>query len=159
VKRGSLPITIGITGHRDVRPEDMPVIEESLHKVFRDIGRMCPHSPIYIITALAEGADRIAAKVALDLGMRIIAPLPMRRELYEKDFSSPESMVEFEELLSESEEWFELPLLDGAEEKDIIVMPGIISTHSSAPTLLVIATLLLRSGMVTPRRKSVVQVM
>jgi hypothetical protein len=98
----------------------MPVIEESLHKVFRDIGRMCPHSPIYIITALAEGADRIAAKVALDLGMRIIAPLPMRRELYEKDFSSPESMVEFEELLSESEEWFELPLLDGAEEKDII---------------------------------------
>ena len=120
MNKGSLPITIGITGHRDIKTDDIPSIEASLRKVYKEIEGQCPHSPIYVITALAEGADRIAAKIALELGMKIIVPLPMRRELYETDFTSSESRVEFEEMLSESEEWFELPLMTGVEEKDIL---------------------------------------
>lgn len=120
MNKGSLPITIGITGHRDIKAEDTPVIEASLKKVYQEISDQCPHSPIYVITALAEGADRIAAKIALEVGLKIIVPLPMRREIYETDFSSSESRVEFEELLSESEEWFELPLMVGVREQDII---------------------------------------
>ncbi|HEY6170933.1 MAG TPA: hypothetical protein VIX80_01625, partial [Candidatus Kapabacteria bacterium] len=120
MNKGSLPITIGITGHRDIKAEDIPLIEVSLKKVYKEISDQCPHSPIYVITALAEGADRIAAKIALELGLKIIVPLPMRREIYETDFSSSESRVEFEELLCESEEWFELPLMVGVKEQDII---------------------------------------
>jgi predicted phosphoribosyltransferase len=44
------------------------------------------------VTALAEGADRLAAEVALSLDaqvkVRLVVPIPMPIELYELDFDS-----------------------------------------------------------------------
>lgn len=120
MNKGSLPITIGITGHRDVREQDIPRLEEAIHKVLDDIALRCPSSPLYFISALAEGADRIAAKIALAKGLKLISPLPMRREIYEKDFSDDGSRKEFETLLNLSEQWFELPLLADINEEDIL---------------------------------------
>ena len=59
------------------------------------------------------------ARVALELGVRLIVPLPMRRDIYETDFSTPDSMAEFTKLLGRAGHWFELPLLDGATEAEI----------------------------------------
>jgi hypothetical protein len=119
MQQGLLPITIGITGHRDLREEDIPILERSLDEIFRRISKQCPASPIHIISALAEGADRIAVKIALSRGMKVIVPLPMKRELYEQDFTTEESKQEFDDLLRKAEECFELPLLTGTIEEDI----------------------------------------
>jgi hypothetical protein len=41
-----------------------------------------------LVSALADGADTIAAKAALDLGYALDAPLPFERGIYEQDFSA-----------------------------------------------------------------------
>jgi hypothetical protein len=119
--KGSLPITIGITGHRDIRHEDIPAIESSVEQTLRSYCERYPSSPIYVISALAEGADRLVAKTALRLGMQLIAPLPLPKELYKKDFTSAESLQEFDELLSSALEVFEMPILLGSTYEDISV--------------------------------------
>jgi hypothetical protein len=48
--------------------------------------------------SLAERADRLVAEVALGLGIGLVVPLPMPRHLYEKDFSTPDSLEQFRAL-------------------------------------------------------------
>jgi hypothetical protein len=76
-------------------------------------------TPLVAVSALAEGADRLAARVALDAGMRLIVPLPMPRALYEADFTTSSSLDEFSALLARAEQWFELPLVEGNDEARI----------------------------------------
>lgn len=116
-----IPIAIGITGHRDVRPQDIPQLEATLRGILRDFRQHYPSTPLTVISALAEGADRIAARIALEEGTRLVVPLPMRRELYEADFPTEASRQEFAGLISQAWSWFELPLLPGATEDEISV--------------------------------------
>ena len=34
-----LPLVVGVTGHRDLRPEDIPVLEERLGTFFQNLRR------------------------------------------------------------------------------------------------------------------------
>ena len=52
-----------------------------------------------VMTPLAEGADRIAAVAAHELGIPITVLLPMPRALYESDFNG-DSLAEFNEMLN-----------------------------------------------------------
>ncbi|MFS8084533.1 MAG: hypothetical protein ACMG6H_02810, partial [Acidobacteriota bacterium] len=113
---GSLPLVIGVTGHRDLRAEDVPKLEIPVREIIEKFRVDFPGTPLILLSALAEGADRLVARVALDLGVRLIAPLPMRRDFYETDFSTPTSRAEFAQLLARAAHWFEMPLLDGATE-------------------------------------------
>jgi len=65
-----------------------------------------------LMSALAEGADRLAAEVALDAGIGLIVPLPMQQELYEQDFDE-ESRRQFRQVLERAEFSYELPLEPG----------------------------------------------
>lgn len=114
-----LPLVIGITGHRDLREQDKPRLAESLRKIFIELRDQYPHTPFLLITALAEGADRFAAEIAMEFDSELICPLPFRRELYEDDFETKASRDEFASLLDRSNHWFELPLMDGFVEEDI----------------------------------------
>jgi hypothetical protein len=113
------PLVIGVTGHRDLRADDVPRLEKLVHEIIQEFRDDSPHTPLTLLSALAEGADRLVARAALELGARLVVPLPMRREIYETDFSAPDSNAEFAELLGRAEPWFELPLLDGATEAEI----------------------------------------
>jgi hypothetical protein len=115
-----LPLVIGITGHRDLREQDRPVLSESLRTIFRELREQYPHTPFLLITALAEGADRLAAEIALEFDSEMIVPLPFRRELYEADFETAQSRAEFDSLLDRTNYWFELPLMEGFAEEDIL---------------------------------------
>jgi hypothetical protein len=108
-----LPLVVGITGHRDLRDEDIPALEVKLGEILQEIPAQYPHTPIILLSPLAEGADRLAARVAIGMDARLIVPLPMPRELYLQDFSTPASREEFEALLQQAEAWFELPLVAG----------------------------------------------
>ena len=45
-----------------------------------------PATPLRVISALAEGADRLVADLALQSGCDLIVPLPMPTADYEQDF-------------------------------------------------------------------------
>lgn len=105
--RAPLPLILGITGHRDLRPEDGAALEARVRAIFEDLRKRYPDTPLVLLSPLAEGADRLAARVALDCGARLIVPLPMSQAAYERDFQTPSSVVEFRELLCRADRSFE----------------------------------------------------
>lgn len=122
-KYGPLPLVIGVTGHRDLIPPDHSELEEKVRSFFSEIREKYPHTPLTLLSPLAEGADRLVARVALDLDIRLIVPLPMRQEFYQTDFTTRASSAEFDELLSRADHFFVLPLARGYCE-DEIQKPG-----------------------------------
>lgn len=60
------------------------------------------------MSPLAEGADTLAAQVALESGVDLIVPLPKPREIYLRDFGSDEARRTFDELIARADEVFEL---------------------------------------------------
>jgi hypothetical protein len=61
-----------------------------------------PERGITVMSSLAEGADQLVAEEALTLGISLIAPLPMPRELYLEDFETPIAREKFNTLLSQA---------------------------------------------------------
>ena len=108
---GPLPLVIGITGHRDLRAADIPALENALRGVMRDLQAQYPNTPLLVLSSLAEGADRLGARVALESGARLVVPLPMDLLSYERDFESETSRAEFRELLGRGERSIEVPPL------------------------------------------------
>jgi len=106
-----IPIVVGVTGHRDIVESDIPklcdVVREELTKLKTTYG----NSEIIMLNSLASGADTLCAKVAFELGIKVISPLPMEKEEYEKDFSEEELIV-FKELLSKTESYFVAPIIE-----------------------------------------------
>lgn len=115
------PLVIGVTGHRDLRPEDQERLCQEVRAVFRGLRAKYPSTPFVLLSPLAEGADRLVARVALEpgLGARLVVPLPMTQRLYEEDFQSQESLAEFRELLKRAEYCFEMHML--ADERAVAI--------------------------------------
>ncbi|HEY3876159.1 MAG TPA: hypothetical protein VGM92_11840, partial [Candidatus Kapabacteria bacterium] len=115
---GPLPIVLGVTGHRDLRPQDIDHLEEILRNEFVRFQSDYPSTPLVLLSALADGADRLAAQIALTAGLRLAVVLPMPAEEYEEDFSV-ESCEEFRALIAQAEYLTELPILAGVTREDI----------------------------------------
>ncbi len=114
VQASPLPLVIGVTGHRTIRQQDIAPLEEVVRGVIEGARQRYPHCPLVILSPLAEGADRLVARVALDLGARFIVPLPLPPAIYVQDFATDASRAEFQHLLSRAESVFELPILHGS---------------------------------------------
>jgi hypothetical protein len=104
-----LPLVIGVTGHRDLRDQDISRLELEVATIItglrRDFLNNSEETPIIMLSALAEGSDRLVARVALAHGARLIAPLPMPLEEYRRDFEPglrPGNMTEFDELFAKA---------------------------------------------------------
>lgn len=91
---------IGATGHRDPHPRDVTAAQAALDAVFRDLRQRLPSTPLQLVTGLAKGADRLAARVALRHGIPVVALLPMPLAEYTADFPA-ESLAEFRDLLAQ----------------------------------------------------------
>jgi len=72
-----------------------------------------------LLTPLADGADRLGAYAAMECGIPFIAPLPMPVDEYRKDFTTLESLDEFNELVLKAAIWFELPLPQGTKVEEL----------------------------------------
>src|ERR1044071_9599038 len=108
---GRVPLVIGVTGHRDLRPEDHAPLSKAVGEFFSQLIKDYPHTPLILLSSLAEGADRLVAEVALQMGVQLIVPLPMKQAEYEKDFSAPGSLAQFQQLIHRAEKCLELPLI------------------------------------------------
>jgi hypothetical protein len=97
--------TIGITGHRRLPPEVVPLLTSDVKAFYRERALLHGAENIAVLSSIAEGADTLCAKLALEAGLTLIVPLPMAADEYRKDFSE-ETAAEFDRLLSPANEVF-----------------------------------------------------
>lgn len=104
----SIPIVIGVTGHRDIEPAAVPAIRKSVRRQLELIKKEYPHSPLVMLNSLAAGADMLCAGEALDLGIELVCPLPVYSDEYEKDFSK-EELAQYRHLVKNAKRCYTAP--------------------------------------------------
>ncbi len=110
-----IPLVLGVTGHRDIIPEDARIARDVVRSEIRRLKALAPHTPIELLSSLAAGADRIVAEVALEEGIPLTVILPMKSELYEEDFTS-EEVAGYRELLKRASNVFVAPEIEDHKE-------------------------------------------
>ena len=101
-------MVIGVTGHRDL-PADVGPLERAVRDVLVEFGARHPWSKIVVLSSLAEGADRLVARLALELEISLVVPMPLEQSDYESDFKTEESLQEFRALLQRADAAFVVP--------------------------------------------------
>ena len=117
-----VPLVIGVTGHRDLVESEIPGLEKMVRGFLLTMQGRFPDLPLVVMTPLSEGADRLVARIAKDMGIPLMVPLPMPRALYLEDFETEASRNEFRSLC-EGAEVYELGVVDG-ESIETILEPG-----------------------------------
>jgi hypothetical protein len=105
-----LPLVIGVTGHRDLKPDEIPDIRKRVRDLFVDLQERYPQRKLRLLSPLAEGADRLVANVAVELGLELSVVVPMPLGIYHTEFSSEEAIAEFDALCTRAKDIFELPI-------------------------------------------------
>jgi hypothetical protein len=118
-----LPLVIAVTGHRDLVADEVDVIAERVRSLLEDLDRRYPERRLRVLSALAEGADRLVARIAIDLGIEVVVQLPMPKGMYLEDFDTQDSRDEFESLLAAAFRVYELPLARGNTAEQVAA-PG-----------------------------------
>jgi len=121
----ALPLVIAVTGHRDLVAAEIPLIRQRMEELFVDLKEEYPYNRLVIMSPLAEGADTIAAEVALDLEIDLLVPLPKPLDEYLADFNTEEARQKFRDLSTRARQIIELkyaipPTPDGFEEDNWI---------------------------------------
>jgi hypothetical protein len=115
-------LVVGVTGHRDLREEQVPALRAQVHAFFLDLHRRYPGLPITLLSPLAAGADQLVTDVARGLGVRVVAVLPVPAAMYRTDFDDPASQALYDQQLGDVE-MLELPLLH-ANDADAVARAG-----------------------------------
>jgi hypothetical protein len=117
-----LPILrVGVTGHRPARlgNADFPALRRRVCEVLAAISRAADGAQLTVISPLAEGADRVVARAAIDSGYALRCVLPFARDDYARDFPTAASRAEFAALMQLAAGVVELDGLHGTpQERD-----------------------------------------
>jgi hypothetical protein len=134
--RPSFALTLGVTGHRphrDSKPGDdnsnqgpqlredkvregidgfLDLLKSAVGDLRGASNQWFDSAPpvVAMVSSLAEGSDRIAAKAALARGMPLDVVLPFARETYEQSFGDEASRAEFSTLIRQARACLILPL-------------------------------------------------
>lgn len=120
--RPRLVFRVGITGHRLARmaPDQIARIEKSLSDILLEVSATVARAHVdftdfytadapvtRLISPLADGADSLAAGIALAQGYKLCAPVPFAREDYATDFIGPQGEA-LQDFLGKAESIYEL---------------------------------------------------
>lgn len=119
----AVELVIGVTCHRNIPQQQIEPIRQRVRDLFLGLRSEFPALPLTVISALAEGGDQLAAQVALEVGARLVVPLPMPREMYAGDFSGQAGHDGFVALCAQAQT-VDLPLLPGSSMASI-ASPGL----------------------------------
>ncbi|WP_372604797.1 hypothetical protein [Actibacterium sp.] len=110
---------VGITGHRDLVPEECDQTETAVRKALLGLSMRFKNMPIQVVTGLAEGADTLVAHIALDMGLAVHAVLPLPADIYANDFDGA-ALKTFRTLLQDPRvQVSEIPLADGVTAESV----------------------------------------
>ncbi|HJY40871.1 MAG TPA: hypothetical protein VJ303_06540 [Steroidobacteraceae bacterium] len=82
------PLVIGVTGHRDPHPAEVPQLSRQVETFLADLKGRLPDTELRIMTGMAQGADLLVARAAVKVGCKVDAVLPMPLEKYVADFDA-----------------------------------------------------------------------
>jgi hypothetical protein len=131
-------LAVGVTGHRKeaLPPDSLPSLNKRLRAVLEELleqaqkvrsanRQFFSNDPprFLFVSPLADGADQIAAEIALELGYELHALLPFERERYLADMPDDESRAGYNSLLSRSACILELPG-ESSQHLESYVMAG-----------------------------------
>ncbi len=91
--RPNIPLILSVTGHTDISPSDVPYIEQCLSKLLKELmtddksNDGFRRDDIILLSALAEGSDRIVARWAMRNGIHVGPVLPVSMAAYEDTFT------------------------------------------------------------------------
>ncbi len=111
-------LIFGVTGHRNLASDDARLTALVLGEMQAASTELQRHagSKGAVVSALAEGADRLVARIGLEqLGLDLIVALPMPAEAYCLDFGSAASKAEFDALMGRAISVVEAPLLTAGD--------------------------------------------
>ena len=84
-----IPFTIGVTGHRQIAASCTAKIEAAVLSILEGVRAKAPDAPLLLLTGLAEGADRLVARLAVErFGAELVAVLPRAADDYRQDFAT-----------------------------------------------------------------------
>lgn len=127
-----LALRVGVTGHKPegLRDAQIDVLQTKIHEVLQTLKQFALEHPrvstsyrerdepiLRLVSALAEGADRYAARQAIALGYELQCPLPFARDEYLNDFEADASAQEFNRLLDDTEHTTAILELDGSRDR------------------------------------------
>lgn len=108
----SIPATLvlGITGHRPNNPAlagNVAAVEDSLATLFDRVAAVCADAggsgQVRLFSPLSDGADQIAARLALARGWELVAPLPFGRALNAAVNAAPDTAEDAAKLVAGEE--------------------------------------------------------
>jgi hypothetical protein len=92
----------------------MPALRARAGQVLQAVAKGAG-GPGIVLSPLADGADQLVAREAVDQGYQLIAPLPFGRDEYERDFVEAAQLAAYRELLAKASLMTEL---DGDRSTD-----------------------------------------
>ncbi len=102
------PLRIGVTGHRFLA--EIEKLAMAIDAVLIQLAKSSPGRPFTVISALAEGADRLVVERILRYpAAKLVVVLPLHTAEYLKDFETPASRAAFEALLNQADNVYTLP--------------------------------------------------
>jgi hypothetical protein len=108
-----VPLLVGVVGHRDLLPGEVPAIRVAAERLLRAIRDCQPDVPVKLLSAQAEGADLLVADVAHELGIGIIAVLPYSIPQCRADLASDSARAAFDRTMAGAERLELGPVADG----------------------------------------------
>ena len=126
-----IPLLIGVTGHRDLVPEEAVLLRAATRRYLSTLRDRFPAAPLLLATSLSPGADLLAAEEAVALGIGCVAVLPLPLDMYRADFSDARELARFEEILGRCRQRIVCPLRDGLSSADVAT-PGAARTAQYA---------------------------
>jgi len=109
------PLRIGVTGHRALA--ETGLVTAGIGAALARVEASHPGRSLVVVSALAEGADRLVAEAVLRRpNSRLEAVLPLPKFDLLNDFETPESKEEFLRFLARTDEVVELPACASREE-------------------------------------------
>lgn len=123
-RQTSTYLVVGVTGHRNLREEEIDRIESHVKNFFTNLQQRYPDLPIRLLSSLAEGSDQLVTKVAMALGIPVIAPLPFDREWYKQDFENPKALALFEQQCAQADVLILPKRVNHGDDADAISQQG-----------------------------------
>ncbi len=112
----TIPIVVGVTGHRNVVEEDKPALKKEVLGALKELQILCKSqkkggedTPLVLLGGFAEGADMLCAEAAFELGIDVYAILPREEEKYLESFESEADRAKLHEYLTKCKRVFLAP--------------------------------------------------
>jgi hypothetical protein len=132
---GPLPLVVGVTGHVDLQPDAHEAVAASVRNLLESLVNCFGNSEIWVMTALAEGADQLVAEAAQALHLPLVAVLPMPLDDYERTLQTDAGRKRLHTLWSEAALRMELPWIDDGKKPNRNELQyeqvGLVITHFS----------------------------